>query len=124
MEFMFFNCEKLEDIDFGSNNYQVDAMAYAFHGCTNLTSIDFTNFDVSEVTNMRSLFYGCKALRELNLRTFRTTKCHTFDDMFAECNEMNVTIYRVNNAELMESAPNYIHFLEMMKLSMGALLEE
>jgi surface protein len=78
---------------------------------------------VREVTDMRSLFYGCKALNELNLRSFITTKCHIFDDMFAECNEMNVTIYRNQNPELIESAPYYINFLESMKLQ-GFLFDE
>ena len=124
MEYMFFNCEQLVEIDFGSNNFAVTAIAYAFHGCTNLPNIDFTNFDVREVTDMRSLFYGCKALTELNLRTFRTTICHLFTDMFAETNEMNVTIYRNLNPELCESAPKNIHFLEMMHLKLGVLLDE
>ena len=123
MEYMFFNCEKLVDIDFGSDNFEINGLAYAFHGCTSLSSIDFTNFDVREVTDMRSLFYGCKALNELNLRSFITTKCHIFDDMFAECNEMNVTIYRNQNPELIESAPYYINFLESMKLQ-GFLFDE
>lgn len=45
LEYMFYNYHKLEDIDFGLNNYEVNAMAYAFLGCTILP--DFTNFDLS-----------------------------------------------------------------------------
>ena len=79
-----------------------------------------------DVTDMRSLFYGCKALTSLNLRTFITRKCLLFDDMFAECNEMNVSIYRANNAKLVESAPEYIHFLDLMylKSNVETLLDE
>ena len=126
MEYMFCNCHSLTSIDFGSNNYEVNSIAYAFHGCSNLNEIDFTNFDVRDVTDMRSLFYGCKALTSLNLRTFRTTKCLLFDDMFAECNDMNVSIYRANNAKLVESAPEYIHFLDLMylKSNVETLLDE
>ena len=126
MEYMFCNCHSLISIDFGSNNYEVNSIAYAFHGCSNLAEIDFTNFDVRDVTDMRSLFYGCKALTSLNLRTFITRKCLLFDDMFAECNDMNVSIYRANNAKLVESAPEYIHFLDLMylKSNVETLLDE
>ena len=126
MKYILCNSCSLKSIDFGYNNYEVNAIAYAFHGCSNLTDIDFTNFDVRDVTDMRSLFYGCKALTSLNLRTFRTTKCLLFNDMFAECNEMNVSIYRDANAKLIESASSYINFLEMMflKSKVETLLDE
>ena len=126
MHHMFYNCHSLTSIDFGGNNYEVNKIAFAFHGCTNLTEIDFTNFDVRDVTDMRNLFYGCKALTSLNLRTFRTSKCHLFTNMFAECNEIQVSIYREANTELIENAPNYISFLDLVfsKLKLGALLDE
>ena len=68
------------------------------------------NFDVKEVISMKNLFYKCKGLNELDLRGFNTLKCQIFDNMFGECNEMNVTIYNKYNEKLIAAAPNYIHF--------------
>ena len=36
-------------------------------------SIDFSNFDSSEIINMDSVFYGCSSLKNLNLSTFQTS---------------------------------------------------
>ena len=72
---------------------------------------------------MRNLFFGCKALTYLNLRSFNSDNCHIFDDMFGQCNEMNVTIYDEYNKELIKSAPDYIHFVGDMNLEMDFLYE-
>ena len=47
-------------------------------------SIDLSNFDTSNVTNMQSMFYECKA-DSINLSSFDTSKVTNMSDMFCEC---------------------------------------
>jgi len=34
-------------------------MDYMFYGCSNLKTLDLSNFDTSSVKNMDSMFYDC-----------------------------------------------------------------
>ena len=110
MDYMFFGCENLLKIDFGDNYYHVQSMEYTFHGCTNLPNINLTYFEVMYVISMKHLFYGCKAITDLDLRSFITYSCVMFDGMFDECNDINVTINREYNENLINAAPANVHF--------------
>ena len=41
--------------------------------CFSLIDINFSNFNMSKVTNMRSIFYGCSSLVNINLSIFNTS---------------------------------------------------
>ena len=45
-------------------------MAEMFFGCQALTSLDISNFNTENVTNMAWMFYGCQALTSLDLLSF------------------------------------------------------
>ena len=38
-----------------------------FANCLLLTSLDLSNFDTSQVTNMNAMFYNCISLEYINL---------------------------------------------------------
>ena len=74
-----------------------------FSGCSGMTSIDLSNFNTAEVTDMSSMFEGCSSLTTLDLSSFNTSKLiyndsdQYFDDhgvqsMFSGCNKLT-TIY-------------------------------
>ena len=50
-------------------------MGFMFSGCDNLTSLDLSGFDTSQVTNMSDMFNGCYELTNLDMRnaTFKAT---------------------------------------------------
>ena len=39
--------------------------SYMFYGCSNLTSLDFSKFNMKYITNMNGMFYGCSSLINL-----------------------------------------------------------
>jgi len=59
-----------------------------FYFMTGLTSIDFSNFDTSNVTTMSSMFVGCSGLSSLNLSGFNTSKVTTMSSMFSACSKL------------------------------------
>ena len=54
---MFYGCSNISEIDFSDfDSSNVENMNYMFNGCSSLTSINFNNFDTSKVTDMQNLF--------------------------------------------------------------------
>ena len=59
-----------------------------FMGLTNMTSVDLSGFDTSEVENMYAMFSGCSSLTELDLSSFDVTKVNRFEQMFYNCSPL------------------------------------
>ena len=56
---------------------------YMFYGMRNLTTLNLSNFDTSQVTNMNYMFYGMRNLTTLNLSNFDTSKVTNMSYMFS-----------------------------------------
>ena len=64
-------------------------MSSVFDYCSNLESIDMSNFDTSKVTeSIDSMFRGCYKLKSLNLEHFKTLNVKNFDNMFYGCSSL------------------------------------
>ena len=60
-----------------------------FENCINLYSIDFTNFDTSNFTDMDRMFNLCKELKEIKgINKFNTSKVTNMRAMFQQCNNL------------------------------------
>ena len=53
-----------------------------------IQSIDFSNFDDSQVTNIDYLFYGCSALEEINFENFQTKGVGNLNHVFENCKSL------------------------------------
>lgn len=56
-----------------------------FAYCSNLTSIDFSNFDFSNVDNLYSTFESCSSLMTIDLSNCDTSKVWVMSYTFANC---------------------------------------
>ena len=84
---MFLECESLIYVNFGnkkfiSNNKDISSM---FYGCSSLTSIDLSNFDVSKITNFEYMFYNCKSLQTINFGNFKLDNAESILRIFTNC---------------------------------------
>ena len=77
---------KIEDIlDLDLSNFdtsQVTNMKEMFDGMRNLTTLDLSNFDTSQVTNMSWMFANMRSLTTLNLSNFDTSNVKLMYSMF------------------------------------------
>ena len=64
---------------------QVTNMRMTFSGCNGLTSLDVSKWNTSQVTNMGSMFSGCSGLTSLDLSNWNTAKVTNMSDMFNSC---------------------------------------
>ena len=56
-----------------------------FCGCEELTTINLSNLDTSNVTDMSMMFAGCYRLQKIDLSKFDTSKVTNMHSMFLDC---------------------------------------
>ena len=82
----FHECKNLTDVDFTNlDTSEVTNMAYMFYYCSALTSLDLSSFNTSAVTNMDRMFYKCSALTSLDVSSFDTSAVTKMNSMFYDC---------------------------------------
>ena len=59
-----------------------------FRGCNSLISLDLSNFNTQNVTDMGSMFSGCNSLISLDLSNFNTQNVTKMNSMFDGCNSL------------------------------------
>ena len=68
MSAMFESCFGLTSLDVSNlDTSQLTNMGYMFSSCSKLTSLDLSNFDTSKVTDMYAMFSGCASLRTITI---------------------------------------------------------
>lgn len=86
---LFNGCSNLTSVDFTNlNTENVTDMASLFSSCKNLTSIVWGDFNTENVTEMASVFYGCSKLESLDLSKFNTENVTTMSSMFYGCSKL------------------------------------
>ena len=104
---MFYECSDITEIDLSNfDTSQVEIMYYMFYGCSSLTSINLFNFKTSNVTVMHYMFYNCYSIQSLNLSSFDTTQVTRMDFMFSHCSSLislNLTNFITLNAKDMNN---------------------
>ena len=83
----FKNMTELYSVDY-INDTKLTNMAEMFNGCTNLTTLDVSNWDTSNVTNMGSTFNNCFNLQTLDVSNWDTSRVTDMGAMFFGCNNL------------------------------------
>ena len=82
----FWNFNKMTSIDLSDlDTSEVTNMSSMFEDCGSLTSLDVSNFDTSKVTDMSYMFDSCSSLTNLDLSSFDTTNVTNMSDMLCGC---------------------------------------
>ena len=77
-----------------------------FYKCSNLTSLDLSGLDTSNVTDMSSIFDGCSSLTSLDLSSLDTSKVSQMTCMFMDCSSL--TSLDLSSFNVGASAMNYM----------------
>ena len=67
---------------------EVTDMSIMFARCSILTSLDLSKFDTSKVTNMRAMFSKCSSLTSLDVSKFDTSQVTDMSVMFWNCKSL------------------------------------
>ena len=98
-----FESFKAESIDLSNaDTSNVTDMSDMFCECGNLSSVDVSSFDTSNVTNMHWMFGWCHKLTSIDVSSFDTSKVKDFRRMFTCCENLasiDVTGFDTSSAE-------------------------
>ena len=90
-----------------------------FNKCSNIISLDLTNFDTSNVIDMSFMFSNCNKLKEIKgINKFITNNVTAMNSMFQECNEidyLDLTNFDTSNITKMNHMFNKCHKLKKIK---------
>ena len=88
-EYMFSKCIDITEIDLSNfDTSEITRMRYMFRGCSSLISLDLSNFKTSKVERMEYMFYNCSSLTSLDLYNFNTSKVNHMEYMFGNCSSL------------------------------------
>ena len=90
---MFAYCQKLTSINVSNfNTSNVTDMNGMFAYCQKLTSLNVNNFNTSNVTNMSAMFFGCSNLTKIIVGSKWIINSGTnTNGMFSNCGTQTVT---------------------------------
>ena len=86
-----------------------------FSGMSNLTTLNISNFDTSQVTNMSSMFSGMSNLTALDLSNFDTSQAMYMGSMFQGIS--NITTLDLSNFDTSKVTSMYAMFSGMSNLT-------
>lgn len=119
--YWFSGCIHLTNIN-GIENLKTDSvtdMSRMFYMCRSLNTLDVSNFNTSNVTNMFSMFNDAWVL-DLDVSNFNTAKVMNMGEMFMNCNqlhELNLSNFNTANVTDMHSMFNGCTGLTNLDLS-------
>ena len=64
---MFYNCNKLKDINLINGFFYPNDMSSMFYNCRSLLSLNLNNFKTDNVQYMSYMLYNCTNLNEFNI---------------------------------------------------------
>ncbi|MDE6475632.1 MAG: BspA family leucine-rich repeat surface protein, partial [Erysipelotrichaceae bacterium] len=83
------SCKELTTIDVSNfNTSNVTNMSSMFNGCRSVKVLDVSGFNTENVTSMHSLFNYCASLVSLDVSNFNTSNVTTMKSMFYDCNNL------------------------------------
>ena len=118
---MFYNCNKLINLDLSNFNTQnVTNMSYMFYSCNSLTNLNLSNFNTQNVIDMGSMFCKCHSLKKIILSYFNTQNVINMGAMFCGCKSLtNLNLSNFNTLHVIDMSMMFddCHSLKYLNLS-------
>ncbi len=101
------------------NGKKVTSMASLFSLCY-AQSLDLSNFNTDNVTDMSSMFIYCVNLTSLNLSSFNTTNVTNMNAMFSMCEKMtSLDLSKFNTANVTDMTGMFYNCEKLTTLNLG-----
>ena len=118
---MFAYLDNVSTLDLsGVDTSNMTSMSRMFYNSKSLTNIDISGFDTSKVVNMNGMFQDCISIKKLNLNNFNTSKVTNFSAIFGNCeslSELYLSNFDTRSATLMTYMFGSCKLLETLDLS-------
>lgn len=87
----------------------VTDMSYMFDKCIDLEYLDLSSFDTSKVESMQGMFRACHSLTGVDFSSFDTSNVYTMESMFEQCysfKQLDLSMFKADNISTMEKMFN------------------
>ena len=89
---------------------EVTNMIGMFSSCSSLTSLDVSKFDTSQVTSMYGMFCWCSSLTSLDVSNFDTSQVANMFAMFYDCNKLtNLDVSNFDTSKVTDMGGMFCH---------------
>ena len=94
----------ISSIDFSHfDSSRLSNMNSIFSGCTDLVTVDFTNFNWSNVKDIGYMFYACVSLKSIDLSNFDISKITNMERTFQSCESLESVIFPESSPQNLEN---------------------
>ena len=119
-DFMF-NGSNITEIDLSNfDASQVTGMKKMFHFCTKLEKIIFGNINTSSVKNLQHMFEDCHNLKSIDLSKFDTSQVTSLSGMFGRCESIktiDLSNFQTSKVKIMSDIFAYCYELITVNVS-------
>ena len=86
---MFRDCTQITTVDLTNfDTSQVSRMNGLFRGCTNLQTMDMSGIDMTSMNMVNTWFYGCSSLTDVNMKGLDISKVTNLGSLFTNCSSL------------------------------------
>ena len=106
------------------DTHNITDMSYMFYNCCNLKSLNLFSFNTHKVTDMEAMFYECINLKTLDISEFDTANVMYMERMFRRCKslkELDISSFYIDNTKTLDDIFWDCKNLETLKVSSGCL---
>ena len=118
---MFYSLSNISHIDFlNFDTSLVTDMSSMFYNCISLQSLNLNKFNTSLVTSIHYMFYGCKSIKSINLSSFDTSLVTDMSYMFYGCKSLkllNLSNFNTSSVKIIKYMFLENHSLESLDIS-------
>lgn len=117
-----FKGTSLDLSNFDTSN--VTDMSFMFFNCQNLKSLNLSSFNTNKVTDMGFMFYECINLKTLDISKFNTENVIDMSYMFMDCKnlkELDISSFYIGNVKILNDIFFDCKSLETLKVSSDCL---
>ena len=118
---MFRGCSNITEINLSNfNTSQVTSMSQMFRNCFSLVSLNISNIDTSQVLSMSYMFCNCSSLKFLDISNINTIKVTTMLYMFNNCSSLvSLDLSSFNTSNVEEINHMFFNCLSLTSLNLS-----
>ena len=121
--FMFSGCKNITEIDLSHfNTSNIITMRAMFFNCSSLYKLNLSNIDISQVTNMGYMFQDCSSLVSLDFSYFNTPQINFMKGMFSGCSSLtSLNLYNFDTSQVTDMRSMFYHCSSLKSIELSSL---
>lgn len=121
LSYVFWWCNNLTNLDVSNwNMSNVTNLGNAFYDCNKLVTLDVSNWNTSNVTNLSHIFSYCSKLTNLDVSNWNTNKVTDLYAAFSSCNNLiNLNLSNWNTSQVISLQWTFASCLRLQNLNIA-----